>query len=207
MSDARGWLVAPALLVVGVLFAYPVSRLLLLSVTEPAPGLQNFRKLIESPVYLKALWNTIVISGSVTLLCVFLGYPIAYSMAHAGQRLRRLLIFVVLIPFWSSILVRTFAWMVLLQKRGLINTILVEYLGPPRDTADAYLQSHRRADRHEPYPASVHDPPSLLGPEPHRAKPQPGCCKPRCARRSEISCASICPSACRACSPEVSSFS
>ncbi len=129
MSDARGWLVAPALLVVGVLFAYPVSRLLLLSVTEPAPGLQNFRKLIESPVYLKALWNTIVISGSVTLLCVFLGYPIAYSMAHAGQRLRRLLIFVVLIPFWSSILVRTFAWMVLLQKRGLINTILVEYLG------------------------------------------------------------------------------
>ena len=84
---------------------------------------------MRAPVYLKALWNTIVISGSVTLLCVFLGYPIAYSMAHAGERLRRLLIFVVLIPFWSSILVRTFAWMVLLQKRGLINTTLVEYLG------------------------------------------------------------------------------
>jgi putative spermidine/putrescine transport system permease protein len=128
-SDARGWLVAPALLIVGALFVYPVSWLLLLSVTDPEPGLQNFRKLIESPVYLKALWNTIVISGSVTLLCVLLGYPIAYAMAHAGERLRRLLIFVVLIPFWSSILVRTFAWMVLLQKKGLINTTLVEYLG------------------------------------------------------------------------------
>jgi putative spermidine/putrescine transport system permease protein len=60
---------------------------------------------------------------------VLLGYPIAYTMAHAGERLRRLLIFVVLIPFWSSILVRTFAWMVLLQQKGLINKTLIEYLG------------------------------------------------------------------------------
>lgn len=127
--DARGWLVLPALLIVGVLFAYPVSWLLLLSVTDPEPGLQNFRKLIETSIYFKALWNTVIISGSVTLLCVLLGYPIAYAMAHAGEQRRRLLIFVVLVPFWSSILVRTFAWMVLLQQKGLINKTLVEYLG------------------------------------------------------------------------------
>jgi putative spermidine/putrescine transport system permease protein len=128
-TDARGWLVVPAVLIVGVLFVYPVSWLLVRSVTDPELGFQNFRKLIEAPVYLKALWNTIIISGSVTLLCVLLGYPIAYAMAHAGERLRRLLIFVVLIPFWSSILVRTFAWMVLLQQKGLINKTLIEYLG------------------------------------------------------------------------------
>jgi putative spermidine/putrescine transport system permease protein len=127
--DARAWLMVPAVLIVGVLFVYPVSWLLARSVTEPVPGLQNFRRLIETPVYLKALWNTAIISGSVTLLCVLLGYPIAYSMAHAGERLRRLLIFVVLVPFWSSILVRTFAWMVLLQQRGLINKTLIDYLG------------------------------------------------------------------------------
>jgi putative spermidine/putrescine transport system permease protein len=127
--DARGWLVVPAVLLVGVLFAYPVSWLLVLSATDPEPGLRNFTTLLESPVYLKALWNTILISGSVTLLCVLLGYPIAYAMAHAGERLRRLLIFIVLIPFWSSILVRTFAWMVLLQQKGLINRTLIEYLG------------------------------------------------------------------------------
>ena len=46
----------------------------------------------KTPVYLKALWNTIVVSGSVTLLCVLLGYPLAYTMAHAGERLRRLLL-------------------------------------------------------------------------------------------------------------------
>ena len=85
--------------------------------------------LVTVPVYLKALGNTVVISGSVTLLCAFLAYPIAYTMANAGRRLRRLLIFVVLVPFWSSLLVRTFAWMVLLQKRGLVNKTLIDYLG------------------------------------------------------------------------------
>ena len=127
--DARAWLVVPALLIVGVLFAYPVSRLLVMSVTDPAPTLRNFKMLIEAPVYLKALWNTILISGSVTLVCMLLGYPVAYTMAHVGDGLRRLLVFIVLIPFWSSILVRTFAWMVLLQQKGLINKTLVDYLG------------------------------------------------------------------------------
>jgi putative spermidine/putrescine transport system permease protein len=128
-GDRRAWLVLPAVLIVAVLFVYPVSWLLARSITEPALGLQNFKQLIETPVYLKALWNTIIISGSVTLLCVLLGYPLAYTMAHASERARRLLIFVVLIPFWSSILVRTFAWMVLLQQKGLINKTLVDYLG------------------------------------------------------------------------------
>ena len=128
-TDARGWLVTPAVLLVGVLFAYPVAVLLLMSITSPEPGVQNFVKLASAPVYLKALWNTVVISGSVTVTCALLAYPIAYTMAQAGGRLRRLLIFVVLVPFWSSILVRTFAWMVLLQKRGLINKTLIDYLG------------------------------------------------------------------------------
>ena len=127
--DRRGWLVSPAVLLVALLFAYPVLGLLVLSVTDPEPGLQNFRKLYEAPVYLKALANTVVISGSVTALCALLGYPIAYTMAHSGERMRRLMIFVVLVPFWSSILVRTFAWMVILQKKGLVNKALVDYLG------------------------------------------------------------------------------
>lgn len=123
--DKRGWLVLPATMVLVVVFAYPVSSLLLRSITEPEPGLQNFRKLIESPVYLKALWNTVVISGTVTLICLLIGYPLAYTIAHASERARRLLVFAVLVPFWASILVRTFAWMVLLQKQGLVNKTLL----------------------------------------------------------------------------------
>ena len=109
-----------------MLFAAPVAGLLLRSITEPEPGLQNFRRLIEQPVYLKALWNTVVISGSVTMLALIIGFPLAATIAHAGERVRRLLIFAVLVPFWASLLVRTFAWMVILQKRGLVNKALLE---------------------------------------------------------------------------------
>jgi putative spermidine/putrescine transport system permease protein len=119
------WLVAPALILLLTIFIYPVGSLLLRSLSEPAWGLQNFKAIAAQPVYLRALANTVVISGSVTLICLLGGYPLAYSIAQAGRRLRRLLIFAVLIPFWSSILVRTFAWMVLLQQRGLINRTMM----------------------------------------------------------------------------------
>ena len=123
--DRRIWLVAPALVLLLTIFAYPVGTLLLRSISEPTWGLQNFKVVAQQPVYRSALVNTVVISGSVTLICLACGYPLAYSIAQAGSRLRRLLIFAVLIPFWSSILVRTFAWMVLLQRRGLINNTLM----------------------------------------------------------------------------------
>lgn len=123
--DRRIWLVAPALILLLTIFAYPVGTLLLRSISDPTWGLQNFKVIAQQPVYRSALSNTVVISGSVTLICLVCGYPLAYSIAQAGSRLRRLLIFAVLIPFWSSILVRTFAWMVLLQRRGLINNTLV----------------------------------------------------------------------------------
>lgn len=118
-------LLVPACALLLVFFAYPVFWLLLRSVSEPHWGLENFRVLYERPVYLKVLLNTLVISALVTLCCAAIGYPMAYSMANGGPRLRRLLIFVVLVPFWTSILVRTFAWMVILQRQGLINDLLL----------------------------------------------------------------------------------
>lgn len=124
--DSRSWLVAPAAALLLVVFVYPVFWLLLRSFSDPTWGFQNFRILIERPVYLRALGNTVVVSGTVTIVCLLLGYPLAYSIANAGPRLRRLLIFAVLIPFWTSLLVRTFAWMVLLQQKGLINQALLQ---------------------------------------------------------------------------------
>ena len=119
------WLAVPALILLLTIFVYPVGSLLLRSLSEPSWGLQNFQGIASQPVYLRALANTVVISGSVALICLLGGYPLAYSIAQAGSRLRRLLIFAVLSPFWSSILVRTFAWMVLLQQRGLINRTML----------------------------------------------------------------------------------
>jgi putative spermidine/putrescine transport system permease protein len=121
----RAWLVLPALVLLLAVFAYPVGSLLLRSFSEPRWGFQNFAALFTQTVYARALVNTVIISGSVTLICLLGGYPLAYSIARARGQMRRLLIFAVLIPFWTSILVRTFAWLVLLQKRGVINRTIL----------------------------------------------------------------------------------
>jgi putative spermidine/putrescine transport system permease protein len=123
--DANLLLVLPAAVVVLTFFVWPVVMLLGLSFTQPRPGFGNYIGLATHPVYLRVLWNTAVISATVDLFCLLLGYPVAYVMATASLRMRRLLIFMVLIPFWSSVLVRSFAWMVLLQRNGLINDVLV----------------------------------------------------------------------------------
>ena len=123
--DRRAFLVLPALGLVLVLFVGPVLWLLLRSLTDPEPGLQNYAALVQRPVFLRVLWNTLQISLSVTVLALLIGYPVAYTMATAGARLRRALTFVVLVPFWTSILVRSFAWIVLLQRRGLVNQVLM----------------------------------------------------------------------------------
>ncbi len=123
--DRRALLVLPALGLVGVLFVGPVLWLLVRSVTQPELGLQNYAALVQRPVFLRVMWNTLGISVSVTALALLIGYPVAYTMATAGPRLRRALTFVVLIPFWTSILVRSFAWIVLLQRRGLVNQVLM----------------------------------------------------------------------------------
>lgn len=118
-------LIAPAAALILIAFAYPVFWLLLRSFSDPVWGLQNYGKALGSFIYLKVLWNTVSIAGSTTLLCLLLGYPMAYSMVHSSTLIKKLLIFVVLIPFWTSILVRTFAWMILLQPNGVLNDVLI----------------------------------------------------------------------------------
>ena len=66
-----------------------------------------------------------MISASVTAICIVIGYPFAYAIASAGPQARRWLIFAVLVPFWSSVLVRSFAWLVLLQRNGPVNQTLI----------------------------------------------------------------------------------
>lgn len=123
--SGAGWLIVPACALLLVFFAYPVFWLLLRSASDPQWGFQNYVTIFDRPVYLQVIWNTFVISATTTLSCLLIGYPLAYTMANSSDRTRRLLVFVVLIPFWTSLLVRTFAWMVLLQRKGLINEVLM----------------------------------------------------------------------------------
>lgn len=133
--DRHALLLVPALLLIVVAFAYPVFWLLLRSFSEPSWGLQNYQVALGKGIYLKVLWNTVSIAGATTFFCLVIGYPMAYSMVHSSLLIRKLLIFVVLIPFWTSILVRTFAWIVLLQRNGLINDVLlgISVISEPAD--------------------------------------------------------------------------
>lgn len=79
----------------------------------------------ERRVYLTYLLRTIFVSLSVTVLCLLIGYPIAYAAAHAEGGRARLLLLLILLPFWTSLLVRTAAWVVILQKQGILNGIMI----------------------------------------------------------------------------------
>jgi putative spermidine/putrescine transport system permease protein len=123
--DRRLWLLVPAVLVLLFAFIGPVGWLLSRAFTQPRLGFGNFEQLWHQPVYLHVIWNTVLISATATPICVLLGFPVAHAMTYAGPRLRRWLIFLVLLPFWTSLLVRTFATVILLQRTGPVNAILV----------------------------------------------------------------------------------
>ncbi|MFO0992553.1 MAG: ABC transporter permease [Hyphomicrobiales bacterium] len=80
-------------------------------------------------IYLSVLWRTFLISSIVTVITLILGYPVAFMLAHAPEKLANILLIFILVPFWTSLLVRTTAWFVLLQDNGPINDI-VRLLNP-----------------------------------------------------------------------------
>ena len=125
MTDRTVWLLLPAALLIGICFLFPVGWLLQRSVSEPVWGVQSYVTIFSKTIYLKVLWNTVAISGATTALCALIGFPVAYSMVHSTPWIRKVLIFVVLIPFWTSILVRSFAWLVILQGGGILNDFLI----------------------------------------------------------------------------------
>lgn len=79
-------------------------------------------------IYLQLYGKTLGLALTITLLCIMLGYPLAYYLAHAPRKLASILMIFVLLPFWTSLLVRTTAWIALLQTNGVINSVL-QWLG------------------------------------------------------------------------------
>jgi putative spermidine/putrescine transport system permease protein len=119
-------LLAPAVLLLLIFFIIPIVRLLLSSFFDDGFTLEHYERLWNVPVYLRVLRITFTIATLVTIVCLLLAYPVAYFLASVSARTSRLLIIFVLIPFWTSILVRTYAWMVLLQRNGVINRWLTD---------------------------------------------------------------------------------
>jgi len=132
-------LLLPGLVLLGVLFYLP--QLLMLGVSlgrrtayggvEHAFSLDNYLRALD-PLYLTILGRSVVLAAVTTLLCLAVGYPVAYWLARrAPKRWRNALLILVILPFWTSFLVRMYAWIVLLRSEGVVNLAL-SGLGLPR---------------------------------------------------------------------------
>ena len=117
-------LVAPLVIYMVVLYALPVVAMLLRSFNDPTWSLDRYKELVDDSVFFNTLSNTLYTAVIVTLGTLVLGYPVALALVRT-KKWAPLIIVIVLLPFWTSVLVRSYAWMVLLGRHGLINEALM----------------------------------------------------------------------------------
>jgi len=128
-SDARRerlalfGLCSPALLLVTVVLLIPVCWLSWVSFigADGNFSMENYQRMIDSAAYGRIFRTTFEVSFLTTGICILIGYPLAYFLSQLPQRVANICLITVLLPFWTSLLVRTYAWLVLLQKKGLVN--------------------------------------------------------------------------------------
>jgi ABC-type spermidine/putrescine transport system permease subunit I len=129
---AESWrqlvLLGPLVAYLGIFFVYPLSTTLIQSLFDPDLTAEHYLAIVKHPVYIRVFWNTLKISTVVTLLCILLGYPVAYYLSDSKTTWATILLIAVLLPFWISVLVRTYSWMIILGRYGVVNDLLT-YLG------------------------------------------------------------------------------
>lgn len=118
----------PAILTIAVVVFLPILWLGWMSFFDASGQLttENYARIWESDLYLETFIITFKISLTVTVLCALLGYPLAYTLTRLPSTAAAIGMICVLIPFWTAILVRTYAWLVLLQRKGVINSVLLQ---------------------------------------------------------------------------------
>jgi ABC-type spermidine/putrescine transport system permease subunit I len=120
-------LALPALVAIMIVVFIPVFWLSSLSFVDRAGDLSwaNYERIFQSQLYIKTFIVTLKISFAVVIICMLLGYPLCYWLSQLRPRTAGILMVFVLLPFWTSVLVRTYAWLVLLQRNGIINDTLL----------------------------------------------------------------------------------
>ncbi|WP_246591697.1 ABC transporter permease [Aminobacter anthyllidis] len=121
-------LALPAVLLVTIAIVVPLAAMLWISIARPdgTVSLDTYLKIMSTPVYTRSVLTTFQVSGMTVLTCALLGTPFALVMASVGRRLASILLLVVMLPFWTALLVRTYALSVLLQRNGLVNRFLTD---------------------------------------------------------------------------------
>ena len=106
-------------------FVYPLLRMIGLSLEAPGGPLAYYAAIVRSPLYMTVLGLTFRTALGVTVVCVLLGVPTAYVLARTRGPVRSVLLVAVVLPFLTSILIRTYAWMAILGRNGVVNQLLL----------------------------------------------------------------------------------
>ncbi|PTM42118.1 ABC transporter permease [Bosea sp. 124] len=120
-------LASPAVIVIVALVVIPVGWLMTQSVYENGFTLEHYRRIFSEDIYWRSFGLTFRIALMVTVLTLVLGYPVAYAAAHVKRPWDVLILSFVILPFWTSVLVRAYAWLVLLQRTGVTNQMLERF--------------------------------------------------------------------------------
>ncbi|MGJ4914157.1 ABC transporter permease [Bradyrhizobium sp. HKCCYLRH2060] len=119
--------VAPSLLITALVFVLPLALLLGVSVLDANGGITpaNYTRLLGTPYYLGIIWNSLRLGLLTTLIAFLISYPAAFALARARGPLRSILLATLFLPLAASVIVKAFAWTILLRSDGLINTVLI----------------------------------------------------------------------------------
>ncbi len=131
----KGWISFPYIVWMLIFILVPLVLVLYYAVTVSTPSgmvfsLENFKKAMQ-PIYLKVLIRSLELAFISTIICLLLGYPVAMILSGRDLSKKNTLVLLFVIPMWMNFLLRTYAWMTLLERKGLINTLLAS-LGLPQ---------------------------------------------------------------------------
>lgn len=127
------WLLAPGFVWTGLFFFLPLLLVFVISFAARGTyggvvwrfALTNYLDLLH-PLYFRIFGQSLLFAGATTLICLVMGFPLAYYMARTSPRWQGLWLFLVMIPFWTNFLVRTYAWMFILRAEGLLNQLFMQ---------------------------------------------------------------------------------
>lgn len=129
LSRREKWIqlnfLVPCLLFLVLFFFIPLAMFLSNAFFDPGFTTEHFEKALTRPLYINTLVKTLNLSLTTTIVCVILAYPVAFMIAHSSGKVKAAILILVLIPFWTNILVRMFAWLAILGRNGLINSNLI----------------------------------------------------------------------------------
>ena len=126
-SGSVVYLLIPTLVLLLFFFVLPLVRIFGLSFFDPTLTFKHYLRIFQVEVYLQVLLRTLIVALVVGICCLLLGYPVAYLLSELPPKITNILMILVLIPLWTSTLVRTYAWMVILGREGLLNNMLLYF--------------------------------------------------------------------------------